>query len=150
MPPDQTINHSTWKHRRQRRIQEFALYRCVAHSRPGCRQCFRDHVSNALGCEPFASVLDHVLGERPEWLIPNYARQMVERKRLRLIPYRRRDRAGFDGILPQVDTVRLTGLIYAALHGAIDLQLGGCASGSKGPGSIDATVGLIFPSAEKC
>jgi AcrR family transcriptional regulator len=49
-----------------------------------------------------------------------------------------------DGTLPRVDTVRLTGLIYAALHGAIDLELGGRASGSKGLDSIEATIGLLF------
>lgn len=49
-----------------------------------------------------------------------------------------------DGIFPQVDTVSLTGLIYAALHGAIDLELGGRASGSKGLGNIEATIGLLF------
>lgn len=49
-----------------------------------------------------------------------------------------------DGAFPQVDTVGLTGLIYAALHGAIDLDLGGRASGTKGLGSIEATAGLLF------
>lgn len=49
-----------------------------------------------------------------------------------------------DGVLPQIDTVRLTGLIYAVLHGAIDLELGGRASKSKGLSSIEATVGLLF------
>lgn len=48
------------------------------------------------------------------------------------------------GILPSVDTVSLTGLIYATLHGAIDLELGGRASGSKGLGDIDATARLLF------
>jgi len=49
-----------------------------------------------------------------------------------------------EGILPAIDAVSLTGLIYAALHGAIDLELGGRASESKGLGSIEATVGLLF------
>lgn len=49
-----------------------------------------------------------------------------------------------DGVLPQVDTVSLTGLIYATLHGAIDLELGGRAGGSKGLESIEATAGLLF------
>ena len=49
-----------------------------------------------------------------------------------------------DGALPGVDTLGLTGLIYAALHGAIDLHLGGRASGTKGLGSIDATATLLF------
>lgn len=49
-----------------------------------------------------------------------------------------------DGVPPRVDTVGLTGLIYAALHGAIDLELGGRAGGAKGLGSIDATAGLLF------
>lgn len=49
-----------------------------------------------------------------------------------------------DGILPPIDTVSLTGLIYASLHGAIDLELGGRASESKGLGSVQATIGLLF------
>lgn len=49
-----------------------------------------------------------------------------------------------DEVLPGVDTVSLTGLIYATLHGAIDLELGGRASGSKGLGSIEATADLLF------
>ena len=49
-----------------------------------------------------------------------------------------------DGIMPQIDTVSLTGLIYAALHGAIDLELGGRASGSKGLGNIQAAATLLF------
>lgn len=49
-----------------------------------------------------------------------------------------------EGVLPEIDTVRLTGLIYATLHGAIDLELGGRSSGSKGLGSIEATADLLF------
>ena len=49
-----------------------------------------------------------------------------------------------DAVLPQADTVSLTGLVYATIHGAIDLELGGRASGAKGLGDIDATVALLF------
>jgi AcrR family transcriptional regulator len=49
-----------------------------------------------------------------------------------------------DSILPQGDPVSLTGLIYASLHGAIDLELGGRSGGAKGLGSIEATVNLLF------
>lgn len=49
-----------------------------------------------------------------------------------------------EGVLPQIDTVRLTGLIYATLHGAIDLEIGGRSSGAKGLGSVEATAGLLF------
>ena len=49
-----------------------------------------------------------------------------------------------ESVLPKGDTVNLTGLIYAAVHGAIDLQLGGRASGAKGLGSVEATVSLLF------
>ena len=49
-----------------------------------------------------------------------------------------------DRVLPSVDTVSLTGLIYATLHGAIDLELGGRSSGAKGLGDIGATAGLLF------
>ncbi len=49
-----------------------------------------------------------------------------------------------DDVLPRIDTVSLTGLIYATLHGAIDLELGGRASGSKGLDSIEATIDLLF------
>ena len=47
-------------------------------------------------------------------------------------------------VLPDTDNVSLTGLIYAALHGAIDLEIGGRASGAKGLGSVEATVDLLF------
>ncbi len=49
-----------------------------------------------------------------------------------------------DRVLPEADTVGLSGLVYAAVHGAIDLELGGRASGAKGLGDIDATVALLF------
>ncbi len=49
-----------------------------------------------------------------------------------------------DRVMPEVDTVDLTGLIYAALHGAIDLHIGGRADGAKGLGSVEATAGLLF------
>ena len=48
------------------------------------------------------------------------------------------------GDLPAVDTARLTGLIYATLHGAIDLELGGRAREAKGLGSTEATVALLL------
>ncbi len=48
------------------------------------------------------------------------------------------------GSLPPVETARLTGLIYATLHGAIDLELGGRAREAKGLGSIEATVDLLL------
>ena len=49
-----------------------------------------------------------------------------------------------NGTLPQVETTRLTGLIYATLHGAIDLELGGRARERKGLGDIEATVDLLL------
>lgn len=49
-----------------------------------------------------------------------------------------------EGALPEFDPVRLTGLIYAALHGAIDLELGGRASGAKGLGRIEDTANALF------
>ena len=48
------------------------------------------------------------------------------------------------GSLRQVETARLTGLIYATLHGAIDLELGGRAREAKGLGSIETTVDLLL------
>lgn len=48
------------------------------------------------------------------------------------------------GLLPAIDTVRLTGLIYATVHGAIDLEIGGRASESKGLESVDETVNLLL------
>ncbi len=48
------------------------------------------------------------------------------------------------GGLRPIETARLTGLIYATLHGAIDLELGGRAKNAKGLGSIEATVDLLF------
>ncbi|WP_242140934.1 TetR/AcrR family transcriptional regulator [Sphingomonas sp. TREG-RG-20F-R18-01] len=49
-----------------------------------------------------------------------------------------------DRVLPQGETAGLTGLIYATLHGAIDLELGGRASETKGLGSIEGTIGLLI------
>lgn len=49
-----------------------------------------------------------------------------------------------DGNLRSIETARLTGLIYATLHGAIDLELGGRAREAKGLGSIEATVSLLL------
>ena len=48
------------------------------------------------------------------------------------------------GSLRSIDTARLTGLIYATLHGAIDLELGGRAREAKGLGSIEAIVDLLL------
>ena len=48
------------------------------------------------------------------------------------------------GDLPAADVVELTGLIYAALHGAIDLHIGGRATDAKGLGSAAATADLLF------
>lgn len=47
-------------------------------------------------------------------------------------------------ILRSIETARMTGLIYATLHGAIDLELGGRAKKAKGLGSIEATVDLLL------
>ena len=46
--------------------------------------------------------------------------------------------------LRSIETAKLTGLIYATLHGAIDLELGGRAREAKGLGSIEATVDLLL------
>lgn len=48
------------------------------------------------------------------------------------------------GAFPRVETTRLTGLIYATVHGAIDLELGGRAREGKGLGDIEATVALLL------
>lgn len=48
------------------------------------------------------------------------------------------------GMFPQVETTKLTGLIYATLHGAIDLELGGRARERKGLGDIEVTVDLLL------
>lgn len=47
-------------------------------------------------------------------------------------------------LLPGNDEVALTGLIYAALHGAIDLRLGGRGGDAKGLGSVRITADLLF------
>ncbi len=49
-----------------------------------------------------------------------------------------------DESLPRIETARIAGLIYATLHGAIDLELGGRAKKAKGLGSIEATVDLLL------
>ena len=48
------------------------------------------------------------------------------------------------GSLQLIETASLTGLIYATLHGAIDLELGGRAKEAKGLGSIEAAVDLLL------
>ena len=48
------------------------------------------------------------------------------------------------GSLPTGDPIRLSGLIYAAVHGAIDLEIGGRANGEKGLANVADTVGLLL------
>lgn len=48
------------------------------------------------------------------------------------------------GRLRPTEPAKLSGLIYATLHGAIDLELGGRAKEAKGLGSIEATMDLLF------
>lgn len=54
------------------------------------------------------------------------------------------ERCGFGDRHHAVETERVTGLIYATLHGAIDLDLGGRAREAKGLGSIEATLDLLL------
>ena len=49
-----------------------------------------------------------------------------------------------DGALPAGDSVRLAGLIYATVHGAIDLEIGGRASGEKGLANVPDTLDLLL------
>ena len=49
-----------------------------------------------------------------------------------------------DKSLGSIETARMTGLIYATLHGAIDLEIGGRARKAKGLSSIEATVDLLL------
>ena len=53
-------------------------------------------------------------------------------------------RCQLEGSLRPMETARMTGLIYAALHGAIDLELGGRASEAKGLCSVEATLDLLL------
>jgi AcrR family transcriptional regulator len=46
--------------------------------------------------------------------------------------------------LQSIGTARMTGLIYATLHGTIDLELGGRAREAKGLGSIETTMDLLL------
>ena len=46
--------------------------------------------------------------------------------------------------LPSIDATTLTGLIYATLHDAIDLELGGRAADRKGLGWIEATFDVLL------
>jgi AcrR family transcriptional regulator len=48
------------------------------------------------------------------------------------------------GVLPTGDPVRLSGLIFAAAHGAIDLEIGGRASDKKGLRSVMGTMNLLL------
>lgn len=54
------------------------------------------------------------------------------------------ERCQAGGSLRPIAPARLTGLIYATLHGAIDLELGGRAKEAKGLGRIEATVDLLL------
>ena len=49
-----------------------------------------------------------------------------------------------DKSLRPIETARMTGLIYATLHGAIDLEIGGRARKAKGLGSVEAAVDLLL------
>ncbi len=49
-----------------------------------------------------------------------------------------------DGALPTGDPVRLAGLIYATVHGAIDLEIGGRASSEKGLANVTETLDLLL------
>lgn len=53
-------------------------------------------------------------------------------------------RCQMDGSLWPIETARVAGLIYATLHGATDLEIGGRARESKGLGSIEATIDLLL------
>lgn len=53
-------------------------------------------------------------------------------------------RCQVEGMLPQTETAKLTGLIYATLHGSIDLELGGRAKERKGLGDIESTLDLLL------
>lgn len=54
------------------------------------------------------------------------------------------DRYNKGGKLQSIKTLKLTGLIYATLHGCIDLELGGRAREAKGLGDIESTTDLLF------
>ena len=47
-------------------------------------------------------------------------------------------------VLGATDAVRLAGLIHAALHGAIDLELGGRGRAAKGTDSVEAAMDLLL------
>jgi AcrR family transcriptional regulator len=49
-----------------------------------------------------------------------------------------------EGTLPPCDPVRLAGMIFATAHGAIDLEIGGRASGAKGLSSVTDTTELLL------
>ena len=54
------------------------------------------------------------------------------------------ERCQGEGALPESDPVRLGGVLFAAIHGAIDLSIGGRASAAKGLDSATATVDLLL------
>ena len=49
-----------------------------------------------------------------------------------------------EGSLPAGDPIRLAGLIYATVHGAIDLEIGGRANGEKGLANVTDTLDLLL------
>ena len=58
---------------------------------------------------------------------------------LRIVEVCQRDKS-----LPAGDPVRLAGLIYATVHGAIDLEIGGRANNEKGLANVTDTVDLLL------
>ena len=59
-----------------------------------------------------------VLGDASERRVPRHGQEEAE-----VIPVEHRRQAGKS--LPSIETAKVTGLIYATLHGATDLKLGG-------------------------
>jgi hypothetical protein len=54
------------------------------------------------------------------------------------------ERCQSEGIMRTGDTRQMTALLYACLHGLIDLELGGKARSSKGLGSIEKIANLLL------
>ncbi len=53
-------------------------------------------------------------------------------------------RAQNEHVLPPADTTAMTGVIYATLHGAIELELSGRSNSSKGLASVEGTINFLF------
>lgn len=85
-----SARHQPWQGRREKT----ALYGGVTSLGPLGRKSRGDHLAHLLGLQPSTTILDHPRREAAERLLLDRTREMIERRRSRLVPDRRLHRAG--------------------------------------------------------